>query len=156
AAVGGDGTGAGIGRGAGGGATLLASPDPQGSIGAALAESLGSAVPQAIVLSCSGGDRPADREKGRAILVRLVGPEVQIEVTHDAIAALYAGNPAGCGVVLISGTGSIAFGRNLAGEARRAGGWGHLTGDGGSAVRMGVEGRGAPAPHPAVRGARGQ
>src|SRR5207245_4736221 len=69
-----DRSGAVVGRGAGGGANLLSSPDPEGSIGAALAESLGSAVPQAIVLSCSGGDRPADREKGRAILVRLVGP----------------------------------------------------------------------------------
>jgi len=148
-----DRTGAVIGRGAGGGANLLSSPDPQGSIGAALAESLGSAVPQAIVLSCSGGDRPADREKGRAILVRLVGPEVQIEVTHDAIAALYAGNPAGCGVVLISGTGSIAFGRNLAGEERRAGGWGHLIGDEGSAVWIGLEGLRASAHHTDGRGA---
>src|SRR6266576_4768041 len=148
-----DRTGAVIGRGAGGGANLLSSPDPQGSIGAALAESLGSAVPQAIVLSCSGGDRPADREKGRAILVRLVGPEVQIEVTHDAIAALYAGNPAGCGVVLISGTGSIAFGRNLAGEERRAGGWGYLIGDEGSAVWLGLEGLRAAAHHADGRGA---
>jgi len=148
-----DRTGAVIGRGAGGGANLLSSPDPQGSIGAALAESLGGAVPQAIVLSCSGGDRPADREKGRAILVRLVGPAVQIEVTHDAIAALYAGNPAGCGVVLISGTGSIAFGRNLAGEERRAGGWGYLIGDEGSAVWIGLEGLRASAHHADGRGA---
>jgi len=139
--------GAVVGRGAGGGANLLSSPDPAGSIAAALAESLGSANPEAVVLSCSGGDRPADREKGRAILTQLVGPSVRIDVTHDAIAALYAGNPAGCGVVLISGTGSIAFGRNDAGEERRAGGWGYLIGDEGSAVWLGLEGLRAAAHH---------
>ncbi len=145
--------GAVVGRGAGGGANLLSSPDPAGSIAAALTESLGSARPEAVVLSCSGGDRPADREKGRAILTQLVGPAVRIEVTHDAIAALYAGNPAGCGVVLISGTGSIAFGRNDEGDERRAGGWGYLIGDEGSAVWLGLEGLRAAAHHADGRGA---
>jgi N-acetylglucosamine kinase len=148
-----DRSGAVIGRGAGGGANLLSSPDPAGSIAAALAESLGSTAPEAVVLSCSGGDRPADREKGRAILTQLVGPNVRIDVTHDAIAALYAGNPAGCGVVLISGTGSIAFGRNDEGEERRAGGWGYLIGDEGSAVWLGLEGLRAAAHHTDARGA---
>ena len=145
--------GAVVGRGAGGGANLLSSPDPAGSIAAALTESLGSAKPEAVVLSCSGGDRPADREKGRAILTQLLGPAVRIEVTHDAIAALYAGNPAGCGVVLISGTGSIAFGRNDEGDERRAGGWGYLIGDEGSAVWLGLEGLRAAAHHADGRGA---
>jgi len=132
--------GAVVGRGAGGGANLLSSPDPEGSIAAALAESLGGAAADAVVLSCAGGDRAADRERGREILTRLVGPSVRIDVTGDAIAALYAGNPVGCGVVLIAGTGSIAFGRNEEGEERRAGGWGHLIGDEGSAVWLGLEG----------------
>jgi N-acetylglucosamine kinase-like BadF-type ATPase len=145
--------GAVVGRGAGGGANLLSSPDPAGSIAAALAESLGTAKPEAVVLACSGGDRPADREKGRAILTQLVGPAVRIDVTHDAIAALYAGNPAGCGVVLISGTGSIAFGRNDEGDERRAGGWGYLIGDEGSAVWLGLEGLRAAAHHTDGRGA---
>jgi len=61
-------------------------------------------------------------------------------VTHDAKAALYAGNPAGCGVVLISGTGSIAYGRNDQGVEARCGGWGYLVGDEGSAVWIGQEG----------------
>jgi N-acetylglucosamine kinase-like BadF-type ATPase len=145
--------GAVVGRGAGGGANLLSSPDPAGSIAAALTESLGTAKPEAVVLACSGGDRPADREKGRAILTQLVGPAVRIDVTHDAIAALYAGNPAGCGVVLISGTGSIAFGRNDEGDERRAGGWGYLIGDEGSAVWLGLEGLRAAAHHTDGRGA---
>src|SRR5207237_1673469 len=63
--------GAVVGRGAGGGANLLSSPDPAGSIAAALAESLGDAKPVAVVLSCSGGGRPAAREAGRGILPQL-------------------------------------------------------------------------------------
>ena len=129
-----------VGRGAGGGANLLSSPDPQGSIAAALREALAGKVPAAIVLASAGGEREADRAKGRAILTALVGPDVAVEVTHDAKAALYAGNPAGCGVVLISGTGSIAYGRNDQGIEARCGGWGYLVGDEGSAVWIGQEG----------------
>jgi len=148
-----DRSGAVIGRGAGGGANLLSSPDPAGSIGAALAESLAGAPAEAVVLSCAGGDRDADRERGRAILAQLVGPATRVDVTGDGVAALYAGNPAGCGVVLISGTGSIAFGRNEEGDERRAGGWGYLIGDEGSAVWLGLEGLRAAAHHTDGRGA---
>ncbi|HZP97581.1 MAG TPA: BadF/BadG/BcrA/BcrD ATPase family protein [Candidatus Limnocylindria bacterium] len=128
-----------VGRGAGGGGNLISSPDPQGSIGAALAEALGGRNADAIVLSAAGGDRKADRERGREILARVAPAGARLLVTHDAIAALYAGNPAGCGVVLIAGTGSIAYGRNEEGEEDRAGGWGHLVGDEGSAVWCGLE-----------------
>ena len=143
-----------VGRGAGGGGNLLTSPDPQGAIAAALAEALGGRSAAAIVLSCAGGDRETERTRGHEILARLAPPDAKLLVTHDAIAALYAGNPTGCGVVLIAGTGSIAYGRNAEGEEDRAGGWGYLIGDEGSAVWCGLEalraishavdGRGAP------------
>ena len=143
-----------VGRGAGGGGNLLTSPDPQGAIAAALAEALGGRGADAVVLSCAGGDRETERARGQEILTRLAPPGAKLLVTHDAIAALYAGNPTGCGVVLIAGTGSIAYGRNEEGEEDRAGGWGYLIGDEGSAVWCGLEalraishavdGRGAP------------
>ena len=149
-----DGAGEVVGRGAGGGANLLSSTDPQGSIGAALNEALGGRRAEAIVLSAAGADRKADRERGRELLARVAPAGARLLVTHDAIAALYAGNPAGCGVVLIAGTGSIAYGRNSEGDEDRAGGWGYLIGDEGSAVWCGLEalravahaidGRGAP------------
>ena len=143
-----------VGRGAGGGGNLLTSPDPQGAIAAALAEALGGRGADAVVLSCAGGDRETERTRGLEILTRHAPPGAKLLVTHDAIAALYAGNPTGCGVVLIAGTGSIAYGRNAEGEEDRAGGWGYLIGDEGSAVWCGLEalraishavdGRGAP------------
>src|SRR5258708_35880427 len=72
-----------VGRGAGGAANLLSSPDPQGSIAAALREALEGRTPDAIVLSCAGGEREADRAKGRAILVSLVGPAVPVYAPRD-------------------------------------------------------------------------
>lgn len=41
------------------------------------------------------------------------------------------------GIALIAGTGSIAFGRNAAGETARSGGYGHLIDDGGSGYALG-------------------
>ncbi|MBA2371183.1 MAG: hypothetical protein H0V71_06010 [Chloroflexi bacterium] len=142
-----------VGRGAGGGANLLTSSDPGGSIAAALAEALGGRAPEAVVLSCAGGDREADRARGEQILAGLVAPGVRVAVTHDGQAALYAGNPQGCGVVLIAGTGSVAYGRNAEGAEQRAGGWGYLAGDEGSAVWLGLEGLRAVAHHWDGRGA---
>ncbi len=54
-------------------------------------------------------------------------------VTDDAVIALsgaLAGEP---GIIAIAGTGSIAFGRNAERETVRAGGWGYIFGDEGSA-----------------------
>lgn len=43
----------------------------------------------------------------------------------------------GPGIVLISGTGSICFGKNAAGATARSGGYGHLIDDGGSGYALG-------------------
>ena len=43
----------------------------------------------------------------------------------------------GPGIALISGTGSICFGKNAAGETARSGGYGHLIDDGGSGYALG-------------------
>jgi N-acetylglucosamine kinase-like BadF-type ATPase len=42
-------------------------------------------------------------------------------------------------VLVIAGTGSIAYGRNAAGETGRAGGWGHTVSDEGSGYWIGIE-----------------
>jgi glucosamine kinase len=56
----------------------------------------------------------------------------EIEIVGDNITALHAAFGAGPGVVVIAGTGSIAFGRNSRGDTARAGGWGFAVSDEGS------------------------
>ena len=53
-------------------------------------------------------------------------------ITNDAMPILYANNEQGVGVALISGTGSVAWGRCASGQTCRAGGWGPILGDEGS------------------------
>jgi N-acetylglucosamine kinase-like BadF-type ATPase len=54
-------------------------------------------------------------------------------ITHDAHIALVGATAGGPGIITIGGTGSIAFGRNAEGVTARAGGWGYVFGDEGSA-----------------------
>jgi N-acetylmuramic acid 6-phosphate etherase len=60
----------------------------------------------------------------------------KVDITNDAAILLAAGTPQGWGLALIAGTGSIAFGRNPDGQRARAGGWGYLLGDEGSAYAL--------------------
>ena len=54
-------------------------------------------------------------------------------ITHDAWVALAGATAGEPGIVVIAGTGSIAFGRNSDGCTARAGGWGYMFGDEGGA-----------------------
>ena len=64
-------------------------------------------------------------------------PKTAVKVVSDAEVLLMAGAPSGPALVLICGTGSIVFGRTVAGELIRAGGWGYLFGDEGSGYAIG-------------------
>jgi N-acetylglucosamine kinase-like BadF-type ATPase len=68
----------------------------------------------------------------------LVGLAEKLSVANDATLLLAAGTPEGWGLALVAGTGSIAFALDRNGQDARAGGWGHLLGDEGSAYRVGV------------------
>ncbi len=59
-----------------------------------------------------------------------------LKITHDAEIALIGATAGEPGIVVIAGTGSIAFGRNAAGRTARAGGWGYLFGDEGGAFDL--------------------
>jgi N-acetylglucosamine kinase-like BadF-type ATPase len=60
-----------------------------------------------------------------------------VTIDHDALSALAGAIPSMVGVIVIAGTGSIAFGMNENGQSARAGGWGYLLGDQGSAYEIG-------------------
>jgi glucosamine kinase len=61
----------------------------------------------------------------------------RIAIVSDVLPILAAGTPDCCGVALISGTGSSAFGRAADGRTKRCGGWGYLLGDEGSGYAIG-------------------
>lgn len=76
----------------------------------------------------SGSDRPEDHVQLEPPLAKLADA---LTLTNDAELAMGA-LPNRVGVAMVSGTGSIAFGRNAAGQRHRASGWGHVFGDYGS------------------------
>ncbi|MGC2696563.1 MAG: BadF/BadG/BcrA/BcrD ATPase family protein [Candidatus Angelobacter sp.] len=71
--------------------------------------------------------------------IRELTPDATIYVAGDHVIAHRAAFGTSPGVLVISGTGSIAFGRNQAGETARAGGWGPNVSDEGSAFWVGRE-----------------
>ena len=75
--------------------------------------------------------------RGWASLVHLAK---EVSIANDAILLFAAGTPEGWGVAVIAGTGSIAFTLDRDGKNSRAGGWGYLMGDEGSAFRLGLQG----------------
>ena len=95
-------------------------------------------TPTAVCVGIAGVDREDEAQTVRAIM-RRIGHKSHVLVVNDALIALVAGAGDAPGIVVIAGTGSIAYGRNAAGEAARAGGWGHLIGDEGSGYWIGRE-----------------
>jgi N-acetylglucosamine kinase-like BadF-type ATPase len=99
-------------------------------------------TPAAICLGIAGVDRDAEEQTVRAIM-RRIGQRSRVVVVNDALIALVAGAKDAPGIVIIAGTGSIAYGRSQNGDAARAGGCGHMLGDEGSGYWIGREALGA-------------
>lgn len=101
----------------------------------------------------AGADHPAHRQEVVDSL-SIFFPRGNFTVDNDARIALTGAVGYGGGVVVISGTGSVAFGRNEEGNETRAGGWGPIVGDEGSgygiaraalgAIVRAYDGRGNP------------
>jgi N-acetylglucosamine kinase-like BadF-type ATPase len=126
-----------LGMGLGGPSNHAGAAEGQAKFVGAIRTSVGAACKQAglegwvrFFSSClgfSGG--PADKQ----LLVGQILTSDHVLLTDDAAIALsgaLAGDP---GIVVIAGTGSIAFGRNGDNRTARAGGWGYLFGDEGGA-----------------------
>jgi N-acetylglucosamine kinase len=88
---------------------------------------------------CAGIAGAGRRSVVRRVMVFLTEefPAALTQVATDYEVALESAAGSGLGVVLIAGTGSVAFGRNAAGETARAGGYGPWIGDEGSAFDIG-------------------
>ncbi len=116
-------------------------PEEAGAIvTSAVQEALALAKRSGPVTALGAGLAGAD---DRAIHERLTralagsGLAQTIFVDHDAAAALAGGTALAPGVVIVSGTGSIAFGVDANGRRARAGGWGPLLDDEGSGYAVG-------------------
>ena len=88
--------------------------------------------------TCVGGSGAARSELANAVrgfLAEILS--TPIDVVGDMEIALEAAFDRGPGVIVIAGTGSIAYGRDRQGKTLRAGGWGFAIGDEGSAHWIG-------------------
>jgi len=118
------------------------------AIGESVRAAAGDARFECACLGLSGG--PEDKEE----LAREIIRADRYLLTHDAAVALTGATGGGPGIIVIAGTGSMAFGRNAERRTARAGGWGYIFGDEGGGfdlVRQGLraalrmeEGWGAP------------
>lgn len=95
-------------------------------------------APNQVARTCVGGSGAARPEL--AAIVREIVAEIvstPVDVVGDMQTALEAAFDTGPGVLVIAGTGSIAYGRDRGGKTFRAGGWGFAIGDEGSAHWIG-------------------
>lgn len=135
-----------LGRGRGGPSNHAEQPGGRERLRRAVVESVGGA------LKAAGGPQLKEITFASAHCAMTGGAEFKeeiissilcarrLQIDHDAPAALagaLAGEP---GIVVIAGTGAVAYGENLRGERAQAGGWGHLFGDEGSAYWIAKEG----------------
>ncbi len=86
----------------------------------------------------SGAGREAARSAVELELDR-AGLAETVQVGTDVAAAFHDAFADGPGVLLIAGTGSIAWGRGEDGTEGRVGGWGHHIGDEGSGYAIGLD-----------------
>jgi glucosamine kinase len=86
-------------------------------------------------MGASGGGRPDVCSQIERIVREILGCPVQ--VVGDMVIALAAAFGSGPGAIVIAGTGSIAYGRDVNGQTARAGGWGFAISDEGSGQWVG-------------------
>jgi glucosamine kinase len=94
---------------------------------------IGDTMPRVLCAGVAGTGRESERH---ALWQALVSQDLASDVVvhTDAAIALDDAFGDGAGILLVAGTGSIAYGRSPAGRTARAGGWGPVIGDDGSAT----------------------
>lgn len=102
----------------------------------ALERASASGPASALGAGLAGADDPTVQQR-LTQAVDAAGLAQTVLVDHDAAAALAGGTALQPGIVIIAGTGSIAFGVDETGRRARAGGWGPLLDDEGSGYAVG-------------------
>jgi glucosamine kinase len=93
-------------------------------------------TPRVLCVGVAGVGREAERQElWQALASRELADEIVIH--SDFAVALDDAFGDGPGVLLVSGTGSVAFGRSPTGATARSGGWGPVFGDEGSGAWIG-------------------
>lgn len=134
----GDETGRILGKGLAGPCNHVGASERRAKFFSAVGDSVGMAAHQAgvepvfaaVCAGFSGGAEDKD-----SLTRELIRAERYL-ITHDAHIALAGATGGGPGITVISGTGSIAYGRSAAGKIARAGGWGYVFGDEGGAFDL--------------------
>lgn len=93
----------------------------------------------AVCAGLAGAGQPRIQEELSGAIAAALGlpASARVQVVNDGRVALAGALQGGPGVILIAGTGSIAYGLDDAGQLARAGGWGWMLGDEGSGFAIG-------------------
>jgi N-acetylglucosamine kinase-like BadF-type ATPase len=140
----GDARGSIIGWGSAGPCNHVAAPEARAKFLRVMRECLTQAADRAGVKPITGDAAPRWRFKAaclgmsggaddKAALLHELLETDHLIVTHDAAIALAGATSGEPGIIVIAGTGAMAFGQNARGETARAGGWGYIFGDEGGA-----------------------
>jgi N-acetylglucosamine kinase-like BadF-type ATPase len=122
--------------GPGANATIVGVDDAADAMLVAIRRAAQGESPDAIYIGAAGAGRSRIADP-LAMLVRAAYPRAAVRVGDDTAIALRGAIPHGPGIVVIAGTGSVAYAEN--GERRaRVGGYGYLIGDEGSAYAIGM------------------
>jgi N-acetylglucosamine kinase-like BadF-type ATPase len=131
-----------LGTGLSGPANHIHEPGGMERINRALREAIGGAFEQAglplerVHSACFG------MTGGAEVVGEVVAAFLQCDTltaVEDSVTALAGASLAQPGVVVIAGTGAVAFGQTVDGRQAKSGGWGHIMGDEGSAYDIGIQ-----------------
>jgi glucosamine kinase len=93
---------------------------------------------QAVGIGIAGAAKVHSADWLREV-VREILPRVRVVPSSDMEIALVGANGERRGVLILAGTGSVAYGINKASEELQVGGWGYLLGDEGGGYSIGME-----------------
>jgi len=135
-----------LGRGQGGPSNHAEQPGGRERLHRAIVDSVGTALRAASARSIADTEFAAAHcamTGGADFKEEIIGSilnATHLEVGHDSPAALAGATAGGPGIVVIAGTGSVAYGESSGGKRLRVGGWGYLFGDEGGGFWVALQG----------------